>query len=69
MAPQEPTRPQSPDGLLDSPQLAARLGCTERMVRKMTAERRIPFVKVGRLVRFRPQDVEAFVSSNLVEAR
>jgi len=40
--------------LLDSEALAAHLGITECHVRRLVAERRIPFVKVGRFVRFDP---------------
>jgi excisionase family DNA binding protein len=43
--------------LLDTPALAACLSITERHVRRLVAERRIPFVKVGRFVRFDPVDV------------
>ncbi|MFN8037187.1 MAG: helix-turn-helix domain-containing protein [Acidimicrobiia bacterium] len=43
--------------------LAERLGVTERHVRRLVAERRIPFVKVGRFVRFDPTDVAAWLDS------
>jgi hypothetical protein len=35
------------------------------MVRRLVAERRIPYVKVGRYVRFRPEDVEAWRDGNV----
>ncbi len=38
--------------LIDTPQLAALLGVGERYVRRMVSWRRVPTVKVGRLVRF-----------------
>ncbi|MCB1001755.1 MAG: excisionase family DNA-binding protein [Acidimicrobiales bacterium] len=38
--------------MLDVVGLAARLGVTERFVRRLVHERRIPFYKVGSLVRF-----------------
>ena len=45
--------------LLDQRHLAERLQITERHVRRLVAERRIPFVKVGRFVRFDPVAVAA----------
>ena len=55
-------------GLLDCPEAAQMLGCSPRTVRRMTELRRIRFVKVGRLVRFRPQDIERYIASNMTEA-
>ena len=49
------------DQLLDSEALAHRLNITERFVKRLVAERRIPFLKVGRSVRFDPIDVDAWV--------
>ena len=40
--------------LLTIDQLAEHLGITTRHVRRLVAERRIPYVKVGWLVRFEP---------------
>ncbi len=54
--------------MLDCAEAAERLGCTERMVRKLTAERKLPFVHVGRLVRIRPSDIEGYIAANYVEA-
>jgi excisionase family DNA binding protein len=47
--------------LLDQHHLAERLQITERHVRRLVAERRIPFVKVGRFVRFDPVAVAAWL--------
>ena len=47
--------------LLDPDDLARRLNVTSRFVRRLVAERRIPFVKIGRSVRFDPADVDAWV--------
>ncbi len=38
--------------LIDITTLATRLGDSERHIRRLVAERRIPFLKVGRYVRF-----------------
>jgi excisionase family DNA binding protein len=54
--------------LIDSTEVATRLGTTQRHVRRLVAERRIPFVKVGRLVKFDVAQVEAWVEQNTVPA-
>ncbi len=45
--------------LLSIGQLAERLGTTRRHVRRLVGERRVPFVKVGRLVRLTPMTLPA----------
>ncbi len=52
-----PGRPAALPVLLDIPGVATHLGITERHVRRLVAERRIPFLKVGRFVRFDPAEV------------
>jgi excisionase family DNA binding protein len=52
-------------GLWTMTETAQWLSVPERMVRRLVAERRIPFVKVGRYVRFRPQDVQAWRDGNI----
>lgn len=52
--------------LLDIPALAEHLGITQRHVRRLVAERRLPFVKVGRLVRFDPEDVAGWLAARRV---
>jgi len=54
--------------LLDSPATAKRLGITERHLRELVVRRDIPFVRVGRLIRFVPADLEAWVEDNRTEA-
>jgi excisionase family DNA binding protein len=49
--------------LLDSPQIAGLLGITERYVRRLVLERRIPFTKVGKFLRFDPRDIEQWVQA------
>ncbi len=41
--------------LLTMDQLAERLGVTRRHVRRLVAERRVPFLRVGRFIRFDPR--------------
>ncbi len=52
--------------LLDIAQLAERLGVTERFVRRLVEERRIPFLKIGKFVRFHPDDVERWIAHQRV---
>jgi excisionase family DNA binding protein len=57
------------DRLLTVEQAAERLGTSMRFVRRLVAERRIAYVKVGRHVRLDPADVEAFIAASRVEVR
>ncbi|MBM0203783.1 helix-turn-helix domain-containing protein [Micromonospora sp. STR1s_5] len=54
------------DELLTANEVAARLKATPRFVRRLVAERRIAFVKVGRLVRFETSAVAAYIDGNRV---
>lgn len=65
-APQTPldARPAQTDEqrqLIDVPTLAQRLGVTERFVRRLTSEDRVPFLKIGKFVRFDPMDIDRWV--------
>jgi excisionase family DNA binding protein len=57
------------DRLLTMEEAAERLGTSTRFVRRLVAERRIAYVKVGRHVRLDPTDVEAFIAASRVEVR
>ena len=57
----------APQSLLDVEGMAARLGVTTRFVRRLVEERRVPFVKIGRFVRFDPVDVERWIDGARVE--
>jgi len=61
-------RPPELDTLLTIEQAAERLGTTERFVRRLIAERRIAYVKVGRHVRISEHDLINFVAIGRVEA-
>jgi excisionase family DNA binding protein len=54
------------DELLTTDEVAARLRATPRFVRRLVAERRITYVKVGRLVRFEEVAVIAYIDANRV---
>jgi excisionase family DNA binding protein len=48
-------------------QVAERLGTTERFPRRLVAERRITFVKVGRHIRIPESAVTAFINAHTVQ--
>ena len=57
------------DCLIDIPAAAERLGVTQRWVRRAVAERRISFVKVGRNVRFEPEEIRRYIARQRKPAR
>ena len=59
MARRTTTRPAG--RLLDWQQAAEKLNVKPRMIRRMREDGRLPFVKIGRHLRFRESDVEALV--------
>ena len=60
-------RPPELDTLLTVDQAAERLGISVRFVRRLIAERRIAYVKLGRHVRIAAEDLEAFIVAGRVE--
>jgi len=46
----------------------AYLGTGERFVRRLVAERRIPYVKIGKHVRLAEADLAAFLAAGRIEA-
>jgi excisionase family DNA binding protein len=55
------------DTLLTVDQAAERLGTSVRFVRRLVAERRIAYVKLGRHVRITAADLDAFIRAGRVE--
>jgi excisionase family DNA binding protein len=49
--------------LLDIRELAEHLGVTERHVRRLIAERRIPYLRWGYRIRFDPDDVARWLEA------
>jgi excisionase family DNA binding protein len=49
--------------LIDVPALAVELGVTQRFVRRLVAEDRVPFLKIGKFVRFDPRQIDEWVDS------
>lgn len=54
--------------LLTVEQAALYLNITDHFVRRLIRERRIPFLKVGRLVRLRRTDIDDYLAGRLVPA-
>lgn len=55
--------------LLGIDALAESLGVKPRFVRRLVAERRIPFLKVGRFVRFDPGELDVWLDRQRVEVK
>jgi len=53
--------------LVDIDEVAAHLGVTVRHVRRLVAERRIPYLKWGHLLRFDPVEVGVWLRAAHVE--
>lgn len=54
--------------LLTLTEAAERLSVTPRMMRRLYYERRVPFVRVGKHIRFRPVDLDNYIEANVVAA-
>ncbi len=63
-----PFRPAVPTGarrrLLDIDAVAEQLNTSVRHLRRLVQERRIPVVRVGRLIRFDPDDLEVWLNEH-----
>jgi len=53
--------------LIDIATAAEHLGVTVRHVRRLVAEKRIPYIKVGHFVRFDPAEVGAWIDRQRVD--
>ena len=58
--------PEQGDHLLTISEAADLLGTAERFPRRLVAERRVAFVKVGRHVRFRRSDLLHYIDHQVV---
>jgi excisionase family DNA binding protein len=52
--------------LLTIDQLAEQLGTSTRHVRRLVAERRVPYLKVGKFVRFDPAEIAVWLDRTRV---
>ena len=55
------------DKLLTPEEAAERLNITPRHVRRLVFERRIAYRKVGRYVRFHPDDLAEYIAAHRIE--
>jgi excisionase family DNA binding protein len=55
--------------LLTVEEAAERLGTSARFIRRLIAERRIAYTKLGRHVRIAARDLDVYVASGRVEPR
>ena len=64
-----PTAPTAPGQgrPLTLPEAATYLNVAERYMRRLVTERRIPYFKVGRLLRFSTEDLDAFLENCRIE--
>ena len=62
-----PRRATEQDQLLSVEQVAERLGTPTRFVRRLIAQRRIRFCRVGRYVRVSTTDLDEFIEAGYVE--
>lgn len=61
MPPAEHAPAPQPSTLLTVEEVATRLGVTVRHIRQLVFERRIPYLKWGRLVRFDPHELDVWL--------
>jgi excisionase family DNA binding protein len=47
---------------------SAQLDWRERFVRRLIAERRVPFRKIGKFIRFDPHEIEEWIDAQRVPA-
>lgn len=52
--------------LVDLPAVAERLGVNHRHIRRLVAERRIPYIKWGHLLRFDPDEIDQWLARRSV---
>ena len=54
------------EGTWGNDRAAVYLGCTPDTLRVWVSKRKVPFIKVGRLTRFRKRDLDEFLDNNRV---
>jgi excisionase family DNA binding protein len=59
-------RPPSADRLLTVEAAAERMSTSTRFIRRLIAERRIAYVKIGRHVRITEADIRAFIEAGRI---
>ena len=71
MAMRHPEQQQlfDPDPLIDKAGAARCLGVEQRFINRLVSEKRITYVKVGRMIRFRQSTIEAYIIANTISAQ
>ncbi len=57
------------DKLLDMNEVSTLLGIKKSTLYQLVMRKAITHVKLGKLTRFRPEDIQAFINKNLIEVR
>ena len=57
------------DKLLDMNETASLLGVKKSTLYALVMRKQITHIKLGKLTRFRPEDIQAYINKNLVEVR
>lgn len=53
--------------IADDAYVMARLKCSQRFVKRLRDERRVPVVKIGRKVLFTVEGIERYIAENLID--
>ena len=57
------------DSLLNMDEAAALLGLKKSTLYQIVMRKAITHIKLGKLTRFRPEDIQTYISKNLVEVQ
>jgi excisionase family DNA binding protein len=57
------------ENLLKYPEAAARLGISLGTLQNWVFQKKFPHIKIGRLVRFSPQDITDYINAHRVEVQ
>ena len=57
----------NPQPLLDIEQAAHRLNVTPRFIRRLIAQRRIDYLKIGKFIRFHPDDLDTWIERQRIQ--
>lgn len=55
--------------LIKTGEAAGLLGIGKRTVQELMADRKLPYLRIGRSVRFRVEDIMAFIESQMVQRK
>jgi excisionase family DNA binding protein len=64
-----PPAPALPFRLLDTTEAASALGLGRRTLQELVADRQLAAVKIGRAIRFHPQDLAEFVDRRRMKSQ